>query len=376
MCNKEDGLMKRKILFIIWSYTFGGGAEALLTMIVNHLNPEKYDISIIEYHHAEIKTEPVNENIHVLPYIQAVDTPEKYSKTYQLYHMPELLIDTYIKKDYDLYISFNYLIPTFLLPKGTKNISWIHGNVYDLADKQVLRERKRQDIAFYKVKKIVVISDLTEQSLKELFPNHQEKLVKIYNGVDINKIKKKADEAAEIKIEHPSIVFIGRLEEAKDPIRLLNVLKLVHKYGIKAHLYYLGSGELRDVIFNEATEKGVADFIHLLGYKQNPFPIIKQCNVTCLLSKGEGFSMSLLESVALGIPFVATKVGGANELSNNQSCGSTIETDEEAALSIYKWIITDREEIKRKCAESIKRFSLNDYIHKIEMMFDEVMDGN
>ena len=47
--------MKKKILFIIWSYTFGGGAESLLTSIVNHLNPEKYEISVIEYHHEGIK---------------------------------------------------------------------------------------------------------------------------------------------------------------------------------------------------------------------------------------------------------------------------------------------------------------------------------
>ena len=57
---------KRKILFIIWSYTYGGGAESLLTMIVNHLNPEKYDISIIEYEHSDVKTEPVNYNINIL----------------------------------------------------------------------------------------------------------------------------------------------------------------------------------------------------------------------------------------------------------------------------------------------------------------------
>ena len=76
--------MKKKILFIIWSYTYGGGAEALLTSIVNHLNPEKYDISIIEYEHADYKVEPVNENIHILPPIEAVETPDRQKKGYQV----------------------------------------------------------------------------------------------------------------------------------------------------------------------------------------------------------------------------------------------------------------------------------------------------
>ena len=175
-------MMKKKLLFIIWSYTYGGGAEALLTTIVNHLDPDKYDISIIEFHHADIKIEPVRDDIHVLPCIEAVKTPEKYSKIYQLYNTPEVLIDTYIGKSYDLYISFNYQIPTFLLPKGTKNIAWIHSDVYDLAEEDMKKERRRQDAAFNNVRKIVAISDNTEKSICELFPRHADKIVKIYNG--------------------------------------------------------------------------------------------------------------------------------------------------------------------------------------------------
>ncbi len=53
ICQKTE-YMKKKILFIIWSFSYGGGAEALLTMIVNHLDPQKYEIGILEYYHAEI----------------------------------------------------------------------------------------------------------------------------------------------------------------------------------------------------------------------------------------------------------------------------------------------------------------------------------
>lgn len=366
--------MKKRILFIIWSYTYGGGAEALLTMIVNHLNPEKYDISIIEYQHAETKTEPVNDNIHVLPYIQAVDTPEKYSKTYQLYNTPEVLIDTYIKKGYDLYVSFNYQKPTFLLPKGTKNIAWIHGDVYDLADEKVLRERKRQDIAFDNVKKIVAISDNTERSLEDLFPNHRDKLVKIYNGIDVGSVRRKSVEKTAINLAIPSILFVGRLEKHKNPVRLVDILKLIHERGPCVHLYFMGEGEEAKSITDKTQEQGLSGFVHLLGYQQNPFPIIKQCDVVCLLSKSEGFSMCLLEAVALDKPFVATKIGGAVELSNNQRCGRVIETDEEAAEAICALLKIGKDDIKEECRKSIERFELERYISQIENLFDAVME--
>ena len=46
-----------KILFLIFSYSMGGGAESLLTNIVNNLNSQKYDISIREIYHYDIKTD-------------------------------------------------------------------------------------------------------------------------------------------------------------------------------------------------------------------------------------------------------------------------------------------------------------------------------
>lgn len=366
--------MKKKILFIIWSYTYGGGAEALLTVIVNHLNPEKYDISIIEYEHAETKIEKVNDNIHILPYIQAVQTEEKYSKTYQLYHSPEVLIRTYIKKEFDLYVSFNYLIPTFLLPKGTKNISWIHGDVYNLADQNLLRERIRQNNAFGNVEKIVAISDFTEQSLEELFPEHKDKLVKIYNGIDIDKVKKESMEQTNIRIHKPAIVFIGRLEENKNPVRLIHILRLVHDKGLNIHLYYLGEGKLKESIYEEAFKNNLLEYVHCLGYHQNPFPIIKQCDITCLLSKQEGFSMSLLESIALGVPFVATKVGGATELSNKERCGRIIESDEDAQKAILSLLKIEKSSVRRECEKSIQRFNIKRYIAQIEDLFDSVIN--
>lgn len=374
--NREVGkeYMKKKILFIIWSYTYGGGAEALLTTIANHLNPEKYDVSIIEYEHAEIKTEPVNSNIHVLPYIQAVETPEGYSKTYQLYHTPEVLINRYIKGDYDLYVSFNYQIPTFLLPKGTKNIAWIHSDVYDLADEKVIRERKRQDVAFDNVEKIVAISDITKKSIEDLFPNHADKLVEIYNGIDIDRVRREAEEKTAVSLKHPSILFVGRLEDRKDPARLVDVLKLVHEREMPAHLYYIGKGDVDREIIRKAGENGLSDFVHLEGYQQNPFPIMKQAGVVCLLSKSEGFSLCLLEGVALDRPFVATLIGGANELSNGQRCGRIIGTDAEAAEAICELVKCSRAEIQKECQKSVERFGLKQYIRQIEELFDSVID--
>ena len=366
--------MRKKILFIIWSYSYGGGSEALLTMIVNHLNAQKYEIGILEYYYAGVKKEPINENIQYLGAITSRMDPEEQKKYFYLLNDPDRIISKYIPLDYDLYVSFNYQIPSFLLPKGKRCIAWVHSDIYDLREVEAKKYLYLQNEAFKKAQKIVSISSLTSKSLKELCPIHTNKLVEIYNGVDIEEVKRKSEEKTDIILEHPNILFVGRLEERKDPIRLLNVLEILHNTDKYVHLYYLGQGKLLKELEILSIQKGISEYVHFLGYHLNPFPIIKQCDVNCLLSRSEGFSMALLESVSLGKPFVSSYIGGATILTNNGICGKVIETDKQAANAILSWLGQDRDKVKKGCEISIERFKLSHYITQIENLFDDVLE--
>jgi len=371
--GKEEKRVKR-IFFIICTLSCGGGSEALLTTIVNHLNPDKYEVGIMEILHDTVKQEPINQNIKIYPYYIKADDPERKAKMYYVYHEWDKVIDEYIPDDYDLYVSFNYLRPSFLLPPGKKNIAWIHGDVYDLAEEKFAEERRLQSEAFDKADRIIAISDITEQSLYDLFPEHREKVRVIYNGVDEIGARIKAKEACEIKLLHPAILSIGRLDTNKNPLRLLNIFEKLHDKMPNVHLYYLGDGVLREEIVRKTKEKNLENLVHLLGYHDNPFPIIAQCDVSCMFSHSEGFPMALLESVALGKSFVSSIVGGARILADNFRCGNAVETDEEAVEAIIQFLGEDHKTMEGYCAEAIERFTLQRYIGQIENLFDEVME--
>lgn len=364
----------KKIFFIINCFSKGGGAESLLTTIVNNLNPEKYEIGIMEIIHDAVKTESVNANIRIYPYYVKANDPERKKKMYYVYHEWDKVIADFIPLDYDLYISFNYLKPSFLLPKGKKCIAWIHGDVYNLGRPDMVEERNLQNQAFGKVDRIVSISDITTQSLIDLFPEHRKKIQIIYNGIDIKAVRERAKESTEIEILHPALLSIGRLDHNKNPLRLLNIFEIIYRRNKNIHLYYLGFGDMKTDIEKISEEKGLSNNVHLLGYHDNPFPIIVQCDVNCMFSLSEGFPMALLEGVALDKPFVSSVIGGARILSNNQRCGKVVETDDEAANAILELLYRDEYQIKMECRESIKRFELTRYINQIESLFDRVMD--
>ena len=56
-----------KLLFITYTHSNGGGAEKVLTTFVNNLDSTKYDISIFEIVQYNVKREPINSNIKLLP---------------------------------------------------------------------------------------------------------------------------------------------------------------------------------------------------------------------------------------------------------------------------------------------------------------------
>ena len=365
--------MKKRIFFIINTYSSGGGAESLLTGIVNHLNPEKYEIGIMEIIHDTIKVEPTNANIKIYPYYVKANDPERKSKMYYVYHEWDKVIEEYVPQDYDLYISFNYLKPSFLLPSGRKSIAWIHGSVYNLTQEDKMEERELQNKAFYKASRIIAVSDITTQSLEELFPEHKDRIRTLYNGIDVVSIQKKGNEPMMVSLEHPALLSVGRLDANKNPLRLLDIFERVHQINPKVHLYYLGYGVLHGAIESASKEKGLTNNVHLLGYYDNPFPIMTHCDMICMFSVSEGFPMALLESVALDKPFISSIIGGSRILANNQRCGRTVKTDEDAVNAILDLLQTDQDLLKRECRESIKRFEFEAYIHQIERVFDEVI---
>ena len=73
---------KKKLLFIIWSFSYGGGAEKILANIVNNIDSNKYKIDIIEYWNANIKREYVNDGITILPPIINAQKDSKIKKFY------------------------------------------------------------------------------------------------------------------------------------------------------------------------------------------------------------------------------------------------------------------------------------------------------
>ncbi len=360
---------KIRIVFIIWCYSNGGGAEALLTSIVNNLDHDKYDISIAELIHYGTKAEPTDSRVHVLPYITGRYDEDRRDKMFQIIHEPWKIFDKYIGDGYDIYVSFNYQRPSFLLQPKKKNIAWIHGDVFDLLEAKSFEERVFQDAAFFKCNRIVPISDVTEKSIRVVFPRHEEKIHKIYNGLDIERVRRQATETTDVSVEPESVCFVGRLEDNKNPIRAFNLFRKLHGIRPESHLYYMGEGDLREELEKLIKNYCLEHYVHVLGFLENPYPVIRQCDAMIQASKSEGFGLAVLEGLALDVPFVSTDVGASRMMSYDGKCGVIYDTDEEAVEGLNEIM---KGACSKYCKPSVERFSLEKYIQEIDELFEEL----
>ncbi len=227
--------------------------------------------------------------------------------------------------------------------------------------------------------RVVAQSDFMIQDAVGRLPASRKRFVRIYNPVDIDRIKAAASEplsSAEFIGRGgtgPHLVSVGRLSWQKGYDVLLEAFAAVRRERVEATLTVLGEGEDRADLEAQIDAEGLVGSVHLPGFCENPFPAIRAADLFVSSSRYEGLSNSMLESLGLGIPVVATDCpGGGTEIVEEGSNGWLAPPDDPGGLArtildaldatdaldaaLIEARVRDRFGIERICAEYEKMF--------------------
>lgn len=365
--------MKKKVLFIIWSFSYGGGAEKVLSSLLQQFPLDQYEIDVWEFFDAKVHRFDIPKEITLIPAVLKIDDHPLKIKV--MNHVALLagrqLRKNYLKKKYDVEIAFNYQIPSFLLDYSKTTICWAHGDIEDLETSP--RQRKAQAKAWGKADRIVGISDNTIKSILMVFPQFESKLVKIVNGYPLEETKNRAALAPTILFQQPSLCYVGRLDENKNVSMLLSTMKQLVQQN-KVHLYIIGTGVLEQKLKEESAVLGLSEYVHFLGFQSNPYPLIAQATLMVLASKQEGMPTVLAEGLVLGIPFVSTHVGGVDELSDKQQCGFIANNKTDFVSDVASILLNEekRMEMSEHAKIHIEGFSLPIQFENLQNLLHEI----
>lgn len=207
------------------------------------------------------------------------------------------------------------------------------------------------------IHKILCVSSAVSNIVKSKYDNIKNIDV-LYNPVNMNNINK-----YEPCDENNFILFAGRLSatEHKGIDILINSYhQCVSKS--KYSLFLAGSGNLDNKIVEMIKEYHLENKIKILGFKENIYSYMKSAKFVIAPSRWEGFSMTLIESLACDTPVLTTRTGGANEVINNNINGCFININD-VSDTAYKIDYMCNSFIKRNgvCRESVKKFDVCNY---------------
>ncbi len=193
----------------------------------------------------------------------------------------------------------------------------------------------------------------------------RERLAVVYNGVDIEQLR--APHGAGLDLRHrlglgSGDLLIGNvsgLRKVKGIDMFVEAALLAHQRDRKLRFMVVGDGEERSSIEQLIAAHGLQGVITLAGAQVDIRPYLAAMDIAVLCSSAEGFSNSILEYMAFGLPVIATDVGGNREALRN--AGLLIPPNAPRALADAICELRDtqrRDELSYAALKEVHRFDL------------------
>jgi glycosyltransferase involved in cell wall biosynthesis len=139
-----------------------------------------------------------------------------------------------------------------------------------------------------------------------------------------------------------NITCVGRLTEEKGQGFLLRAIDLVRRKwpesihgraGRPIHFWFAGDGPLRKELESLSRQLALEDQVTFLGHLPQAERLIARSNLLCSPSRYEGLPNVVMEGMALGVPIIATSVGGTKELDPTEVCLNLVTQEQPEALA-------------------------------------------
>lgn len=207
---------------------------------------------------------------------------------------------------------------------------------------------------------VICISDAAEQNLKGYLGNTRTHISTIYNGIDFSKFAE-AVPSEDIMCEclgKKLITMVASFRPPKDQMTLIkSLIYLPDEYEI----LFVGDGEYRKEVEENTSEAGLSSRVHFLGVRTDVPGILKASDVVVLSSHYEGLSLSSVEGMASGKPFIASDVDGLREVVKGHGILFPLGDEKTLAEEILKLANDEsyRENIVDKCVARARQFDIS-----------------
>jgi glycosyltransferase involved in cell wall biosynthesis len=205
--------------------------------------------------------------------------------------------------------------------EGVPSVHTVHGFGFtplQAAPKRFLLRSVERLIARF-TDHFVTVSDADRQRGIDIGLFTPEKVRVIRAAIDLQRFRSAAGGDAVrdrlgVPVEVPLVTQIGNFKPQKAPLDFVRVAAAVHDRHPDTHFVMVGDGPLREPAEGLARRLGIAGRIVFAGWWDDVPALLAATDVSVLTSRHEGLPCSVVESLAAGVPVVATAVDGTVEV--------------------------------------------------------------
>lgn len=167
---------------------------------------------------------------------------------------------------------------------------------------------------YCRYKKVICISNQAEQNLKEYHPSLANTCT-IFNGVDVAKFHN-ATPISGLKPAGKFVVaMVAGFRYQKDQETLIRAFSHLDKD--KFQLWLVGDGDRRSLLEQLVSDLNLQEQVQFLGLRSDIPELLHSADAVCMSSHFEGLSLSNIEGMSAGKPFIASDVDGLREVTKD-----------------------------------------------------------
>ncbi len=211
---------------------------------------------------------------------------------------------------------------------------------------------------------LIVVSEAAHQALP---PALRDRARVVVHGLDVSRadalIARRSELQAEVRAElgvRPDqvlVMTVANLRPEKGYDVLLDTVRLLADRNLPVHVAAVGRGPLEDDLRRQQVALGLADRLQFLGQRDDVLRLLAGSDVFVLASRQEGLPVSLMEATSMGMPIVATAVGGVPQVIADEVDGLIVPPGAPVLLAdALERLVTDPD-LRRRLGQAAKEKS-------------------
>ncbi len=222
--------------------------------------------------------------------------------------------------------------------------------------------------------KFIAITEEVGKNLYDHIHLNKSKYIVIENGIDLSKIKNASpliDSFFEKYNDKIKLLMVSRFFYPKDQETIIRALKLLPENVV---LFLAGDGETKNKCKELSEELGLKKRVIFLGVRPDIPKILKTVDIVILSSMFEGLSLSSIEGMASGKPFIASDVPGLADIVKDAAILFPPKDEKALAESINSLLIDEdyKEKIVHQCQIRAEKYNLEKMVESQIKLYEEI----